>query len=105
MKDVADKKVVEEGFQSENIVAQMVEVLTNILQPTDKDNEDTIIQMENSTIHHTKMLPQLLEQMRQMQTLMVQMNTQLNNTNKNCTNDNRTSVGYKSNKVPSLIQF
>ena len=53
-------------FQSENIVAQVVEGLANVLHPTDKDNGDNLSQMANATIYSTKMLPQILHQMKQM---------------------------------------
>ena len=49
------------GFQSENVVAQVVAVIYNVLQPTDDDNEDTIIQMANSTKKSTQNLPQLMQ--------------------------------------------
>ena len=48
------------GFQSATIVAQVVEGLANALQPTDKDNKDTLIQMANAASQSIKMLPQLL---------------------------------------------
>ena len=48
--------MVDASFQSENIVAQVVEVLSNFLQPIDKDNEDTLIQIKNATIHSTRIL-------------------------------------------------
>ena len=54
------------GFQSENIVAQVVEGIADVLYPTDKDNGDNLSQMANATIYSTKMLPQLLQQMKQM---------------------------------------
>ena len=66
MKDVADKTVVDAGFQSENIVSQVVESLDNVLQTTDENNEDTRIKMANATIQSTQILTQLLQKMQKM---------------------------------------
>ena len=74
--------MVDVGFQSENIVAQVVEVLANFLQATYDDNKDNIIQMANETSQSTNISPQLMHQRQQMQILMAQTQTQLNNTNK-----------------------
>ena len=43
LKGVSDETVVDTGFKSENIVSEVVEGIVNVLQPTDNDNEDTII--------------------------------------------------------------
>ena len=87
MKDVADKTVADAGFQSENIVAHVVEGISNVLHSTDNDNEDNIIKMENETIQSTQMLPQLMQQMKQRKTLIAHIQTKLSNTNKNGVND------------------
>ena len=58
--------MVDAGFQSTNIVAQLVEVLSNFLQPTYDDNEDTLLQMENATSQSTQILPQLMQQIQHM---------------------------------------
>ena len=63
--DVSDKTVAYEGFQSANIVPQVVEGIVNALQPTDNDNDYTLIQMENAISQSTKRLPQLMQQMQQ----------------------------------------
>ena len=55
--------------------------------------------MENSTIQSTQILPQLLHQLQQINTLMAHMQTQLNNTNKNGGNDSNNWGGNKSNKI------
>ena len=61
LKDFSDQNVLDVGFQSENVVAQVVAVISNFLKPTDNDNEDTIIQMANSTKKSTQNLPQLMQ--------------------------------------------
>ena len=63
--DVSDKTVAYEGFQSANIVPQVVKGIVNALQPTDNDNDYTLIQMENAISQSTKRLPQLMQQMQQ----------------------------------------
>ena len=60
----------------------MVEGLAKFLQPTYDDTGDTLFQMENATIQSTQILSQLVQQMQQMKTLMVQMHTQLKKTTK-----------------------
>ena len=44
---------------------QVVEGLTNVLNPTEDDNEDTIIKMANKTSQSTHMLPQLMQKVQQ----------------------------------------
>ena len=100
LKRIAEENVVGAIFQSKNIVAQVVEGISNVLHPTDEDNDYDIIQMVNSTIHSTQMLPQLMQKMQKMQTLMAKMQTQLNITNKNVGDYNNTSGGNNINKVP-----
>ena len=97
--------MVDAGFHSENIVAQVVEGLANVFYPEDDDNKDNIIQMDIATSHTTQMSPQLLHQMQQIKTLMAHIKTQLNNTNKHDGNDKNTRGGNKSNKVPFLRQL
>ena len=50
-------------FFNQNILAQVLEGLNNIFQPTGNDNEDTLIQMYNVTSQSTQMLPQLIQKM------------------------------------------
>ena len=83
----------------------MLEGIANVLHPKDNDNEDTQIQMVNPTSQPTLMLPQLMQQIQQMQILMEQMKTQLNNSNKNGGSDNSTSGGNNINKVPFWRQL
>ena len=87
------------GFQSAHILEKAVEGLTNVLHPEDDDTKDNLFQMENATSQSKKILPELVQQMQQIQTLMAQMQTQLKNNNENGVNDNKTGVGNKSNKV------
>ena len=61
MKDVAEETVVNVDFQSENIVAPLLEGLSNVLH---------IIQMDNTTGQYTQILPWMRHKMQQMQTLM-----------------------------------
>ena len=56
--------MVDEVFQSENIITQVVDGLANDLQPTCDDIEDTIIQVENETSQSKKMSPELIQQMK-----------------------------------------
>ena len=51
LKDVSDKIVVDAGFQSAHLVAQVVEGLSKVFQTTDYDNEDTLFQMANAISH------------------------------------------------------
>ena len=60
------------GFQLAHIVAQVVEGLVNVVQTTDYDTEDNLIQMENTTIQSTQILTELVKKMQQMQTLLAQ---------------------------------
>ena len=43
LNNVAEKTVVDAGFQSENILAPVLEGLSNVLQSTGNDNEDNLI--------------------------------------------------------------
>ena len=58
------------GFQLVNTVAQVIELLTKVLHPTYDDNEDTLIQMVNAISQCKQMIPQLMQKMQQMPTLM-----------------------------------
>ena len=49
--------MVDAGFQSENIVVHVVEGLVNVLQLTEDDNVDNIIQKANETRKYTQILP------------------------------------------------
>ena len=62
--------MVDAGFQSENIVVHVVEGLVNVLQLTEDDNVDNIIQKANETRKYTQILPQLMQQIQKMHTLM-----------------------------------
>ena len=59
--------MVDVGFQSEHLVEKLVEGIANVLHPTYNDNKETLIQMEKATSQPTQILPQLLQQMQQMQ--------------------------------------
>ena len=73
----------------------MVEGISNILHPTDYDTEYTSFKMANATIQATKILPQLVQKIQQMQTLMAQIQNQLKRTNKNGGNYNSTGGGKR----------
>ena len=100
MKDVADETVVDAGFQSGNIVEKVVEGIANVLQKIDEDDEYIVIEMANATSQSTLMLTHIFQQMKQIQTIMSQMRTQLKNTNKNGGNYNNTNGENKIKKVP-----
>ena len=78
----------------------MVESLANVLHTTDNDNEDTIIKTENPTSQSTQMLHQMMQQKQQIHIIMSQLQTHLNNPNKNGGHYNNTSGGKKRNKAP-----
>ena len=61
--------------------------------------------MGNETSQYIQVLPQLLQQIQQIQTLLAQMYTQLNNANKNGGKDSNNSGGNNSNKVSFWRKF
>ena len=77
MKDVADATVVDSGFKSAHLVAQVLEGLVNVLYPTYDDTEDNLLQMENKTSQSTQIFPQRAQKMQRILMLMAQMKTQL----------------------------
>ena len=92
-------------FYSARIVVQVLEGIANFLQPTNNDTDDTWFTMANVTSQSTLILTQLVQQMKQMQSLIAHLQTKLNSNNKNGGNDNNSSGGNKSNKVPFWRQF
>ena len=58
-------------FQSAHIVTQVVEVIYKVFQPTDDDTKYILFQMENTTIQTTQILPQLVQKMQKIQTIMM----------------------------------
>ena len=76
-------------------MAQVVEGISNVLQPKENDTEYILFQMDNTTSQSTQILSQLVHKMKQIQTLMAHINTKLNSNNKKGGNYNNTGDDKK----------
>jgi hypothetical protein len=94
LKESLDMTLADSNLQNANFVQQVVEGIAQVIQPSTEETEttDSILQhMANAASQNQQMLPQLLKQIEEMQTLMTKMQSQISDNQGNNQRQHRGS--------------